>query len=137
MPPPQVLEKIRAEIIESGRDTRYHLYAYLFVLNGLEFYLMKIGEKRHVSGQELARGLVDFSTKQFGPLAYQVLTHWGVHRTDDFGYIVYNLIDIGLMSKQESDRLGDFFDVVSLRRYCEKQNHFVIDRDFIKSVRGA
>lgn len=137
MAPPQVLDKIRRELIESGRDTRYHLGGYLFVLNGLEFYLMKIGEKRHVTGQEFARGLVEFASSQFGPLAPQVLAYWGIHTTDDLGYIVYNLIDINLMSKQDSDQLGDFFDVVDIRRFCEEQDYFTIDREYIKSIRGA
>ncbi len=137
MTAPQVLDKIRVELIESGRDTRYRIGAYLFVLNGLEFHLVRIGEKRHVSGQELAHGLVEFAVKQFGPLAYQVLEYWGIRATDDLGYIVYNLIDIGLMSKQESDQLGDFFDVLDIRDYCLRQNHFTVDREHIRAVRGA
>ena len=71
----QNLEKIRLEIIEQGRDLRYKIGAYDFVLNGLEFYLAKIGEKRHVTGQELAIGLMSFAQKQFGPLAQEVLEY--------------------------------------------------------------
>ena len=137
MAAPQVVDKIRRELIDSGRDTRYRLGGYLFVLNGLEFFLMKLGEKRHVTGQEFARGLVEFAVKQFGPLAPQVLSHWGIRKTDDFGYIVYDLIDIDLMSRQESDQLGDFFDVVDIEEYCREQEYFTIDREFVRSVRGA
>ena len=137
MAPDQALERIRREIILTGRDTRYRIEAYAFVLNGLEFFLTKIGEKRHVSGQEFARALVDFAVKQFGPLAHRVLADWGVHATSDFGYIVYNLIDISMMSKQEGDSLEDFFDVVDIKEYCEAQDPFVIDGQYIRSIRGA
>ncbi len=133
----QAAEKIRAELLDNGRDTRYRLNAYLFVLNGLEFYLTKLGEKRHVSGQELARGLVDFAVRQFGPFAPQVLASWGIAATDDLGYIVYNLIEIGMMSKQPTDTIGDFFGVVDIREYCEKQDPFEIDPEHIRAVRGA
>jgi len=134
---PQAIDKIRAEIINNGRDTRYGLGAYLFVLNGLEFYLAKLGEKRHVTGQEFAAGLVEFAVKQFGPLAPLVLERWGVKATDDFGYIVYNLIGIGMMSKQPSDSIGDFFGVFDIREYCAAQDPFEIDPEYVKEIRGA
>jgi uncharacterized repeat protein (TIGR04138 family) len=134
---PQALEKIRTELIDNGRDTRYALAAYVFVLNGLEFYLTKLGEKRHVTGQELAKGLVEFALRQFGPFAPRVLQSWGVRATDDFGYIVYNLIEIGMMSKQPSDRIGDFFAVLDIEDHCAAQDPFEIDPEYIRSVRGA
>ena len=89
---PQVLDKIRNEIILSERDTRYKLEAYSFILRGLNFYHTKSGERRHFTGQELAKGLVEFAQKQFGPITYSVLRNWGVTKTDDLGNIVYNLI---------------------------------------------
>jgi uncharacterized repeat protein (TIGR04138 family) len=134
---PQAVDKIRAELLDNGRDTRYRLNAYLFVLNGLEFYLTKLGEKRHISGQELARGLVDFAVGQFGQLAPKVLAGWGVRATDDFGYIVYNLIGVGMMSKQPTDRIGDFFGVLDIAEYCAAQDPFEIDPEHIKAVRGC
>ena len=133
----QCFEKIRHDIIESGRDTRYKVDAYLFVLNGLEFHLTRKGEKRHVKGQELSIGLLDFAHKQFGPFARTVLEHWGVTATDDFGYIVYNLIDIGIMSKLPEDRLEDFFKVTDVNRYLSEQESFEVDKEYIKKIKGA
>ena len=69
----QIIERIRKELIDSGRDTRYRIGGYEFILNGMEFYLTSIGEKRHVSGQELTRGLLLFAQKQFGPLEDRLL----------------------------------------------------------------
>ena len=137
MATPQILETVRRQLIESGKDTRYSLGAYNFLLNGMEFYLTRIGEKRHVTGQELSRGLMEFACKQFGALALDVLLSWGIEKTDDFGYLVYNLIDIGQMSRQPTDRLEDFFDVFNLEVYCRSEKPAPIDPDFVRSIRGA
>lgn len=134
---PQVLEKIRNEIILSGRDNRYKLEGYGFVLQGLNFYYAKTGEKRHFTGNELAKGFIEFAHKQFGPLTYDVLKSWGIHTTDDFGYIVYNLIEIKLISKNEKDALEDFFNVINIKEYLNKKDNYRIDKTHIKSIKGA
>ena len=41
-------------------------------------------------------------------VAATVLTHWGITSTDDFGQIVFMLIDVGLLARQPSDRIEDF-----------------------------
>jgi len=137
MEPDQILKKIDTELIHSKRDTRYMPGAYIFVLNGLGFYLSKLGEKRHVTGQELSRGLLEFAHTQFGPLSRQVLFRWGVSKTDDFGNIVYNLISIGVMGKQPDDRLEDFFNVTGFDDFFNSHDTFEIDPDFIKRIDGA
>lgn len=68
-------------------------------------------ESRHVSGQQLCIGLRDFAIVQFGALARTVLERWGVRRTEDFGKIVFAMIDAGLMRKTDEDTLEDFRDV--------------------------
>ncbi len=133
----QILEKIRIELIGSGRDTRYRIGAYEFVLNGMEFYLTSIGEKRHVTGQELTKGLLLFSQKQFGPMARSVLLYWGIQNTDDFGNIVYNMIDIGIMSKQPEDSIEHFHDILNLRKYFDSAELFRVDKESIKRIKGA
>ena len=137
MASPQVLERIRSEIIDSGRDTRYLPGGYEFVLNGLDFFLTRIGEKRHVTGQELSIGLLSFAHKQYGLLAHDVMIHLGIKKSDDFGYIVYNLIEIGVMSKRPEDKIEDFFDVVDFSAFFLKQDYHVIDKEFIKRIKGA
>lgn len=133
----QALDRIRAELIESEKDTRYKIGAYEFVLNGLDFYLTQIGEKRHVSGQELSMGLLNFAVKQFGLLANDVLTNWGILKTNDIGNIVFNMISIGLMSKKPEDRVDDFFDVTDIAAFFNSQKYFDIDKNYIKSIKGA
>lgn len=135
MPANPIFDRIRKELIENGQDTRYKLSAYEFVLNGLEFHLSRIGEKRHVNGAELSRGLLLFAHKQFGPLALNVLNHFGIYKTDDVGNIVYNLIGLGIMSKQPADSLDHFINVENLEKYFKQIDIFEIDKEFIKKLK--
>jgi len=100
------LEAALAEI--RRRDGKYNERAYVFVLAALEFAQTRLPARRHLSGVELAWACRDFALEQFGMLASSVLTHWGIHTTDDFGHIVFILIDVGLLARQPTDRLEDF-----------------------------
>lgn len=93
------------------RDGRFHERAYLFVLAALEYAQGRLPARRHISGAELAWACRDFALEQFGLLAPTVLSHWRVRTTDDFGAIVFALIDAGLLARQESDRIEDFHRV--------------------------
>ena len=93
------------------KDKRYKLEAYTFVLSALNYTLNKIGTKRHLTGQELLLGIKDLAKEQYGLMAKEVLAHWGVHETIDFGHIVFNLIEAKLLSKTDEDKLDDFKDV--------------------------
>ncbi len=90
------------------RDGRFHERAYLFVLAALEYAQGRLPARRHLSGGELAWACRDFALEQFGLLASTVLAHWGVAATEDFGRIVFMLIDVGLLARQDSDRIEDF-----------------------------
>ena len=54
-------------------------------------------------------------------MAKVVLNNWGVEKTGDFGDLVYNLIDIGLMKKSKDDRREDFDDVYDFQQAFEEQ----------------
>lgn len=90
------------------RDHRYALNAYLFVFEALDFTIQRMGENRHVTGQELLVGIRDYAKQQFGYLARMVFPQWGIRATDDFGEIVFNLVNAGLMGKTETDTKEDF-----------------------------
>jgi uncharacterized repeat protein (TIGR04138 family) len=100
------LEAALAEI--RNRDGKYNERAYVFVLAALEFAQTRLPARRHLSGGELAWACRDFALEQFGMLASAVLTHWGVQMTEDFGQIVFMLIDVGLLARQPTDKLEDF-----------------------------
>ncbi|MCX5752830.1 MAG: hypothetical protein NTW97_04180 [Candidatus Krumholzibacteria bacterium] len=112
----------KIETIRS-RDGRYHADAYLFVIDTVEAVLLEIARMRHISGSELCGGLRALATTRFGPMAKEVLNFWGVRSTEDFGNIVFNLVDAGLLLKTEHDRIEDFIDVYDFGEVFER-NYF-------------
>jgi uncharacterized repeat protein (TIGR04138 family) len=90
------------------RDGRYGERGYLFVLAALEFAQNRLPARRHLGGGELAWACRDFALEQFGLLAPAVLEYWGITSTEDFGRIVFLLIDVGLLARQPSDKPEDF-----------------------------
>ena len=90
------------------QDKRYKPDAYEFVLGGLGFTQKKLKKTTHVSGGQLAGGLRDYAINQYGALASRVLAYWGINQTQDFGNIVFNLIEKKLLSKTKEDSLLDF-----------------------------
>jgi len=95
----------------SEKDKRYHKEAYLFVLVALEYTLSMEKKRRHLSGQELSKGIADYARYQYGYMAKIVLESWDLKTTLDFGEIVYLMIEQGLMSKTQDDRKEDFSGV--------------------------
>ena len=95
------------------RDARYHRDAYIFLraaLDHTQAMLQKRGESmpRHVCGGELLEGIREFALEQFGPMAVTVLEEWGIRRCEDFGELVFNLIDQRVLSKTDKDTRDDF-----------------------------
>lgn len=90
------------------QDRRYKLEAYTFVLAALSFTIAKLKRSGHISGGELLDGIKDYAIIQFGRLARMVLEHWGVKETEDFGNIVFNMVNNGLLGKRDEDKIDDF-----------------------------
>ena len=96
-----------------AKDPRYHREAYLFVREALDYTQKTIGKDprakiRHVTGQELLSGIREFALQQFGPMAKTVLEEWGIHCGEDFGEIVFNMIEVGWLAKTSKDSRADF-----------------------------
>jgi uncharacterized repeat protein (TIGR04138 family) len=84
----------------------------------------------HVSGPELLDGIREFAIKQFGLMTISVFKHWGVKSTDDFGRIVFELIERGEMRKTDQDQLSDFFDLYDFEEAFNRQ--FQVDTSSVK-----
>lgn len=106
-----------AEAIEEivRQDSRFDCEAYLFVREGLDFTVKMLKKTapapathRHVSGQELLDGLRQFALEKFGPMAKTVLEHWGIRQCEDFGEIVFNMVEKGVLGKTDQDSREDF-----------------------------
>lgn len=98
-----------------AKDSRYQRDAYLFVRDALDYTQKNLrrvnkGELRHVSGQELLTGIRRYALSQFGPMTITVFEEWGIRQCEDFGEIVFNMVDIGLLGKTTQDRREDFAD---------------------------
>ncbi|MDO8303224.1 MAG: hypothetical protein Q7T18_08280 [Sedimentisphaerales bacterium] len=117
------------EIVKA--DKRYAVQAVSFVYEGLGYTAKKLldatvekTEPRHVSGQDLARGLRDLALERYGRLAMTVLNHWGIKTTRDFGEIVYLMIEHKWMSAQPTDTVDDFNNVYDFKTAFEDQFQF-------------
>lgn len=93
------------------KDSRYKPDSYEFVTQALHFTQTKLKRQGHINGRELAEGCAEFAIEQYGPMAKTVLNHWGIAKTEDFGNIVFNMIENKLFSRTESDSISDFKDV--------------------------
>ena len=113
---PEIPEKPQKTVEQIADEAGlYAADAYHFVGAGLNYTVQKLkGDlkdpeaSRHVTGQELSEGLREFALMQWGMLARTVLARWNIRRTEDFGRIVFLLIENGLLSKTEEDSEGDF-----------------------------
>ncbi len=116
------------DLIAVARRTKYPLDAFLFVQRGLDFTVRRIhgqpsgeqpagdpdceeSESRHVTGPQLCQGLRDFAVEQYGLMARSVLRRWNITGCEDFGQVVFAMVDSGLMRKTEGDRVEDFHNV--------------------------
>jgi uncharacterized repeat protein (TIGR04138 family) len=102
------------------RAGRFRPEAYFFVLRSLEFTRRRLQREGHVSGQELAEGARDLALEEFGPMALEVVRHWGLRETIDLGRIVYDLIEADLLRKTEEDSLDDFAEVYDFQQAFEQ-----------------
>ena len=89
------------------RDGRYKRAAYDFVLEGIR----RAADSGHVTAEELLDQIREMALEKFGPLARTVFTDWHVTTTEDFGNVVFSLVDEEAIGKTEEDELSHFIDV--------------------------
>jgi uncharacterized repeat protein (TIGR04138 family) len=96
----------------AARDPRYAKGAYHFVREGF----IRAGKKRygtacgavHISTSELLEALREVAIETFGAKAKVKLNGWGVFKCEDFGEIVFSLVETGLVAKQTLDEKAGF-----------------------------
>jgi uncharacterized repeat protein (TIGR04138 family) len=96
-----------------NRDTRYTIDAYHFVLEACEKLLLDqftSGDfaRSHISGGQLLEVLRRYALEVFGGKAKSVLSSWGVFKCEDFGDIVFSLIEAGRLTGRPEDTKDDF-----------------------------
>jgi len=103
------------------KDRRYPMEAYFFLLQALEYTLQQLEKPRHVSGRELLRGIRDHAIERFGPTSRMVFEHWGITSTEDFGRMVFLLVEEGILTKTETDSIEDFADGFDFKKAFEDE----------------
>jgi uncharacterized repeat protein (TIGR04138 family) len=118
---------------------RYHANAYRFLFAALRRAQQNLGrvpspdnegEQAHITGPELLDGVREYALDQFGLMARTVFHGWSVHSTDDFGRMVFDLIERGEMRKTDSDQLADFCDVFDFEDALENQYQIDVSHVF-------
>lgn len=118
--------------VRNQSSTRtFHPLAYKFVFSALRFTQEQLGRDRakeatgHISGPELLDGIRLLGLQHFGMLSITVFKRWGIQSTDDFGRIVFQLIEAGEMRKTQNDQLADFLGVYD---FCKVfQDDYTLD----------
>jgi uncharacterized repeat protein (TIGR04138 family) len=60
-----------------------------------------------------------FAQSEYGLLANLVLQRWNILSTEDFGRIVFAMVEKGLMAKNEDDTIDDFRAVYDFKSAFE------------------
>ena len=111
---PQVREYLESHGVDvfaevADRDGRYTKEAFWFVRDGVHHAVRSRAERsRHVTAHELLETLRILALERYGANAREQLRSWGVTRCEDFGEIVFALIDNGVFGKRPEDRKEDF-----------------------------
>jgi len=123
------------EIIK--KDARYSLQAYQFIFEALDYTTNMLGKNqhkttdvdRHVTGKQLMEGIKQYAIKQFGFMTLTVFEQWGINQDIDFGNIVFNLVESGLMGKTDKDSLDDFKNNYDMKKVFDEEFKFIGKHD--------
>jgi len=104
-------EDVLNKMVEA--NPRYHRDAYLFLREALEFTQKAVGRTnknavRHITGPELLNGIRQYALAVFGPMTTTVFEEWGIKSCEDFGHMVFLMIENNLLRKTDQDRPEDF-----------------------------
>jgi uncharacterized repeat protein (TIGR04138 family) len=123
------------------RDPRYAYEAYEFIFQALEHTHKMLGRsppdestdpedvRYHVTVRQWVEGICAYARQEFGLMARVVFRMWGIRSTDDFGEIVFNLIDAGLMSRTPDESRADFHALFDLDEVLEQDFRIVLEEE--------
>lgn len=98
-------------------DTTWPYEAYEFVLEAIELagdFQEPGNAEIHLSGRQIAFAAKQLAQEWFGLMAPTVFSFWGIDTTRDLGEMVFKLIDCGMLTRQEGDRVEDFDDIFKI-----------------------
>lgn len=123
------------------KDDRYDKGAYYFLRKALDYSVKEgIGQRKdnHISAQELLEGIRKFGLDQFGPMTLTLFEYWGVTHCEDFGEIVFNLVEAGIFGRRDEDSKEDFkggydFEKAFLYPFLSKKKCQAMERKLAKT----
>ena len=83
-----------------AKDDRYNGRAYALLMDVVHF-LGKDGA--HMGAEDIMDEFRETALDQFGPLAYRVLTEWGLRSCEDIGEMMFNLAEFHRVKRDEND----------------------------------
>ncbi len=89
-----------------AKDARYHARAYALLMDVVRY--LSGDDQRHVAGADILDEFRERALDQYGPLAYTVLTEWGVSSTEDIGEMMFNLVEGRRIGRDANDTADAF-----------------------------
>ncbi len=122
------------------KKKQYHRNAYEFLFEALRYTQETLNrgvvlegadeDSAHISGKELLEGIRQLALEKYGLLSQTVFRYWGVETTEDFGRIVFDLIERGEMRKTERDQLCDFIDIYDFQKTFDEDYEIDVSEAF-------
>ncbi len=91
------------DIVE--KDPRYHARAYSLLMDVVQ-YLGR--EQGHMAAEDIMEEFKERALDQYGPLAFRVLTEWGLKSCADLGEMMFNLAEAKRLTREEDDEKASF-----------------------------
>ncbi len=91
-----------------SRHQRYSPEAYYLLDRAMEFACQEFALEGHLCAEQVYLCYCKLAQMEYGPLAREVLEHWGVRTPSDLGAIVYHLIETQLFKKRDGESQRDF-----------------------------
>jgi uncharacterized repeat protein (TIGR04138 family) len=105
---PQEDSQLQRQIADfCQRDPRFPAEAFHFMGAALRLGMIR-HQRRHVSPKELVESARELAQRAFGPMASFTLREWRLRRTEDLGQLVLAMVEAGLFSLNDADRIEDF-----------------------------
>lgn len=113
---------ITTQLYQLQDQTGRNAHAYAVVFQTLEW--LKLPEVRqalglsdehfHLTGQQLCEYMYKYSVNAYGLLAHAVWEYLGITCSEDIGDLIYDLLEVGLIGAQPTDKKEDFDDAFQI-----------------------
>lgn len=102
--------KLRRRVIQDFFEQygKYAPDAYEFVTRAVIEQVEALEEARHLTALEVLQNFRRRMYSEFGWLASAVLAEWKINCASDIGEIVFDLIDMNILSASRDDKRSDF-----------------------------